>query len=244
MSLILSIETATEACSVALHTEAQLIATQTLHVAKSHAESLLLTIEHLLAISPYEKEELAAVAVSSGPGSYTGLRIGTSTAKGLCYALGIPLIAVNTLEAMAHGMQPYNTNQALLCPMIDARRMEVYCLLTDAQGKLLEAAHPQVIDQDSFQSWLQEQPILFFGNGAEKCKPLLGAHPHACFIDHIHPTAQHIGALAYVKFQQAAFENSPIARGLLTQSGGWFSTWKRHYSAMKNGTSRPSKLIA
>lgn len=207
MSLILSIETATQACSVALHAEAQLIATQTLHVAKSHAESLLLTIKHSLAISPYTQEDLAAVAVSSGPGSYTGLRIGTATAKGLCYALDIPLIAVNTLAAMAHGMQPYNMTQALLCPMIDARRMEVYYLLVDPQGNTLEASHPQVIDRTSFQQWLTGHPILFFGDGAEKCKPLLAHHPHTLFIDHVYPSAQHVGALAQIKFQQAAFED-------------------------------------
>ena len=206
MPLILSIETATKVCSIALHAEAQLIATQTLHVAKSHAETLLFTIEHLLAISPYTKEDLAAVAVSSGPGSYTGLRIGTATAKGLCYALDIPLIAVNTLEAMAHGMQPYNLKKALLCPMIDARRMEVYCLLVDPQGNMLEAPHPEVIDSSSFQTWLADHLILFFGDGAEKCQPLLGPHSHTIFIDYIHPVAHHIGALAYLKFQQAAFE--------------------------------------
>ena len=127
MTLILSIETATKICSVALHTKAQLIVTQTLYVERSHAESLLHTIEHLLAASSYTKKDLTAIAISSGPGSYTGLRIGAVTAKGLCYALGLPLIAINTLEAMAHGMHPYNISQARLCPMLDGRRMEVYC---------------------------------------------------------------------------------------------------------------------
>ena len=207
MTLIISIETATKVCSVALHADAQLIATQTLHIEKSHAESLLCTIEHLLAMSPYTKKDLSAIAVSGGPGSYTGLRIGASTAKGLCYALDIPLISVDTLEAMAYGMQPYNTTQALLCPMLDARRMEVYYLLADSQGHVLVSAHPQVIGQDSFQDWLQDYPILFFGDGAEKCKPLLGHHVHTLFIDHIYPSACHIGTLAYAKFQQAAFED-------------------------------------
>ena len=206
MALIVSIETATKVCSVALHVEAQLIATQTLHVAKSHAESLLCSIEYLLAVSPYTKKDLAAVAVSCGPGSYTGLRIGASTAKGLCYALGVPLLAVNTLEAMAGGMRSYNVVQALLCPMLDARRMEVYCLLADAQGRTLVSPHAQVIDQHSFQDWLKDNAILFFGDGAEKCKSHI-THPRALFIDHIHPQACHIGALAYAKFQQAAFED-------------------------------------
>ncbi|MCU0318310.1 MAG: tRNA (adenosine(37)-N6)-threonylcarbamoyltransferase complex dimerization subunit type 1 TsaB [Amoebophilaceae bacterium] len=207
MALIISIETSTKVCSVALQYEAQLIATHTLHVERSHAEALLCSVEHLLDISFYKKKDLAAVAVSSGPGSYTGLRIGVSTAKGLCYALGIPLIAVNTLEALVHGMRPYNTAQALLCPMLDARRREVYCLLADDQGHLLTPAHPRVMDQYSFQAWLQDYPILFFGDGAEKCKPLLAHHSRAFFIDHIYPEAQHIGTLAYAQFQQAAFED-------------------------------------
>mmetsp|Transcript_4553 Transcript_4553/g.10245 ORF Transcript_4553/g.10245 Transcript_4553/m.10245 type:complete len:230 (-) Transcript_4553:602-1291(-) len=207
MSLIISLETATKVCSVALHTRAQLVATQTLYVEKSHAETLLLTIEHLLAMSPYTKKDLVAVAISSGPGSYTGLRIGTAAAKGICYALDIPLIAVNTLEAMAYGMQRYNINQSLLCPMIDARRMAVYCLLVDAQNHTLIPTRVQVIDQKSFQSWLQERFVLFFGDGAEKCKPLLTRYNRAIFIDHCYPKAAHVGALAYVKFRQAAFEN-------------------------------------
>lgn len=207
MTLIISIETTSSVCSVALHAETQLIATQTSCVEKSHAESLLPAIAHLIAMSPYKKADLAAIAVSSGPGSYTGLRIGVSTAKGLCLALGVPLIAVNTLEAMAHGMQPYNVAQSLLCPMLDARRMEVYCLLTDSQNHILVPSHAQVIDQHSFQAWLKDYSILFFGDGAEKCKPLLSRHSHALFIDHIYPQAHYVGALAYTKFQRAAFED-------------------------------------
>jgi len=207
MVLILSIETATQACSVALHADAHLIATQTLLVPKSHAESLVSSIAHLFSVTRYTPKDLAAVAISSGPGSYTGLRIGTATAKGLCYALDIPLIAVNTLEAMVQGVRPYNTTGALLCPMIDARRMEVYCLLADAQGKLLVPTHPCVVDEHSFQQWLQTHPILFFGDGAAKCKPLWATHSHATFMDHVHPVAPPVGALAYTKFQQGALED-------------------------------------
>lgn len=206
MPLILSIETATPVCSVALHAKEKLVVAQSLHAKKSHAETLLLTVKHLLTISTYTKVDFDAVAISSGPGSYTGLRIGAATAKGLCYALNIPLIAINTLEAMAYGMQPYNKNQALLCPMIDARRMEVYCLLMDAKGKLLEAAHPQVIEENSFQKWLNNHLVVFFGDGAAKCKPLLSRHSNALFIDDIYPTAQHVGNLAYYQFQKGIFE--------------------------------------
>lgn len=207
MALILSIETATQACSVALHYAGKLVGCQTLFVAKSHAESLLLMAKHLLDISPYSKQDLVAIAISEGPGSYTGLRIGTATAKGLCYALDIPLIAVSTLEAMAHGVNLYNLGQALLCPMIDARRMEVYCLIADAAGKVLEAPHPRVIDSNSFQFWLGQSKVLFFGDGAEKCKTTLASHNHAIFLHTINPSAQYVGALAYPKFQQKAFVN-------------------------------------
>lgn len=207
MALIVSIETSTKVCSVALHDANQLIATQTLHIEKSHAESLPMAIEHLMASGPYTKKDLAAVAVASGPGSYTGLRIGASTAKGLCYALQIPLIAVNTLEAMVCGMQPYNTTQALLCPMLDARRMEVYCLLADATNKVLLPAHAQVMDEHSLQTWLLSTPILFFGDGVQKCKSILANHSHALFVDHYYPQAHHVGCLAYTKFQQASFED-------------------------------------
>ena len=205
MALILSIETATQVCSVALHHEGKLVGYQTLCIAKSHAESLLPMVEHLLGISPYTKRDLVAVAITEGPGSYTGLRIGTATAKGLCYALGIPLIAVNTLEAMAYGMVHYKLSQALLCPMIDARRMEVYCLIADAAGQVLQEPHPCVVDANSFQPWLERNKVLFFGDGAEKCKPILARHNQAVFLDDIHPSAQYIGALAYPKFQQKEF---------------------------------------
>ncbi|MEL6152435.1 MAG: tRNA (adenosine(37)-N6)-threonylcarbamoyltransferase complex dimerization subunit type 1 TsaB [Bacteroidota bacterium] len=207
MALILSIETATPVCSVALHAEAQPVAIQTLYVKQSHAESLLPIVKHLLAISAYTQDDLAAVALSSGPGSYTGLRIGAASAKGLCQSLQIPLISINTLETMAYGMQAYNMFQGLLCPMIDARRMEVYCLLIDAQGHTVAPTQAKIIDEDSFQAELQETPILFFGDGAAKCKVLLAYHPNALFVDDVHPTAHHIGALAYAKFQKATFED-------------------------------------
>ena len=206
MNLILSIETAGSVCSVALHAASKLVATQALHVEKSYAVSLSSMIEHTIALSPYKKKDLDAIAVSSGPGSYTGLRIGAATAKGLCYALDIPLIAVPTLASMAHGMIPYNTSQALLCPMLDARNMKVYCLLTDAQGRALVPTHPQVITFHSFEQWLDKHPILFFGDGAKKYKSTL-CHHHAFFVDHMHAQAPSMGVLAHDKFRQEAFED-------------------------------------
>jgi tRNA threonylcarbamoyladenosine biosynthesis protein TsaB len=202
MALILSIETSTSVCSVALHKEGKLISYQSLFVARSHAEYLLSIVEHALEVSQYTAKDLQAIAISEGPGSYTGLRIGASTATGLCYALDISLIAINTLEAMSLAIKPFNFNAALCCPMIDARRMEVYCLITDAAGNVLEKAHPHIIAENSFSTWLDKGEVFFFGDGAEKCKPTLSSHKNAIFIDNIYPSAEHIGMLAYQKFQQ------------------------------------------
>jgi tRNA threonylcarbamoyladenosine biosynthesis protein TsaB len=202
MALILSIETSTSICSVALHNAGQLVAYQTIGIARSHADSLLPMINNLLKLSHHTVKDLAGIALSEGPGSYTGLRIGASTAMGLCYALDIPLIAVNTLAAMVGALQPLNFTHALCCPMIDARRMEVYCLVADATNYILEAAHPHIVSEHSFENWLSQKPMLFFGDGAAKCKPIFGQHGNAIFIDGIYPSAQQIGILAYAHFQQ------------------------------------------
>ena len=204
MTLILSIETASEVCSVALHAESNLVAVHTLHVRQSHATSLIPLIDHLIASSPYAKKDLTAVAVSCGPGSYTGLRIGIAAAKGRCYALGVPLIAINTLTAMAHGIKRYSTAKTLLCPMLDARRMEVYCLLADEQGRTLVAPHAQIVDANSFAQWLQTHEIIFFGNGASKCKSIL-THLHARFIERCYPSASAVGDLTYASFRRNEF---------------------------------------
>src|SRR6188508_2360835 len=139
MPLILSLETSTTVCSVAIHRGQNLLASAEVHIEQSHASKLAILIEEVRKLAGIELKELSAIAISSGPGSYTGLRIGTSTAKGLCYALNIPLISINTLEVLAHLMSSLNFNNSLLCPMIDARRMEVYCLLTDDK---LNVIHP------------------------------------------------------------------------------------------------------
>ncbi|OJW72138.1 MAG: tRNA (adenosine(37)-N6)-threonylcarbamoyltransferase complex dimerization subunit type 1 TsaB [Candidatus Amoebophilus sp. 36-38] len=205
MALILSIETSTSVCSIALHNQGNLLGYQSLFVARSHAESLLAMIDHLLDLTHYSPKDLQAVALSEGPGSYTGLRIGTATATGLCYALNIPFIAINTLESMVLAVKPFNITHALCCPMIDARRMEVYCLITDAIGNILEEAHPHIVTENSFEIWLRENKVLFFGDGAGKCKPILSEHQNAIFIDGIYPAAKEIGTLAYTHFQQQKF---------------------------------------
>ena len=162
MARILSLETSTTVCSVALHENEKLIATAEVHLEHSHASKLAILIDEVARIAEVDLASLDAVAVSSGPGSYTGLRIGTSTAKGLCYALSIPLIAVGTLELMAAQVSKVNITNAWLCPMIDARRMEVYCRLSDASGKIISPVEAKIIDEESFEEHLQHQSDYFF----------------------------------------------------------------------------------
>ena len=208
MAKILSIETSTKACSVAIHELGKLIVSQKLFVEKSHSSHLTKMIEAAIKNADITMGDLDAVAISMGPGSYTGLRIGTSTAKGICYALDIPLIAVNTLEAMAYGVNKYNHHKALLCPMIDARRMEVFCLVTDSDLKILEETNAKIIDENSFEDFLEGDSILFFGDGAKKCKSMFEGNSNAVFIDEVTPSAMDIGHLATTKYDEKSFEDT------------------------------------
>lgn len=208
MSTILSIETATKSCSVALHEEGQLLGTQELHIDRSHSEYLAQMIKDLLGYTGKSMRDLSAVAVSKGPGSYTGLRIGVSTAKGLCYGLGIPLLAVNSLLAMAREVKQYNLNQYDLCPMLDARRMEVYCLIADRELNIKKPTEAMIISETSFKAELKIGKIVFFGNGMPKSREILGRHENACFVENIYPKAASIGFLAFIKWKQKEFENT------------------------------------
>ena len=205
--MILSIETSTKVCSVALHHQGELLAESTLYVDKSHSEKLALLIRDLLTYAEIETKDLTAGAIAAGPGSYTGLRIGTSTAKGLCYALNLPLIAINTLEAMAYGVAQTITEDVLLCPMLDARRMEVYSLLADKELNIIQPTKELIIDEASYSKELENTKIVFFGNGAPKCQPILDAHPNAFFLTSQAISAVHVGALAWKKYQAEAFED-------------------------------------
>ena len=209
MALILSIETATPVCSVALHDNGKLLALQELHLQKSHSEYLAVLIRETMKYAGLALEELNFIALSKGPGSYTGLRIGTATAKGLCYSLDIPLISVNTLEAMAHGAKKYLEKNVLMCPMIDARRMEVYSLIVDSDMKIIEPTRPVVVTEEAYQTHLEQKPFYFFGDGAEKCIPLLSKWENARFIEEVKPTAKCVGALASerVSHNQHAIED-------------------------------------
>ena len=211
MQLILHIETAGQNCSVALSNSNGLIDCIEKNEANIHGSVLTVFIETLLAKNNFKPSDLKAVAVSKGPGSYTGLRIGVSTAKGLCYALNIPLIATDTLGSLANMAMSKiaaNTNeQFLLCPMLDARRMEVYTCLYDQDLNLMTAVNASIIDENSFAEYRKSHPIYFFGDGAEKCKSIFAKDPHSFFIDHLYPSASASIAAAHAKFEQNLFED-------------------------------------
>jgi len=208
--MILQIETATSSCSVALAKDGQILAFKEVNERYLHAEVITLFIRELLDITGATFEGLDAVAVSSGPGSYTGLRIGVSTAKGLCYALDKPLIAVETLEAMAFGVMAAPEIVAgfdLLCPMIDARRMEVFTAVFSNKGERVTPTSADIITNNSFQSLLNNNKILFFGDGAAKCKAVLGINAHAGFLPGFVNSAVHLTQKAWGKFTKKEFED-------------------------------------
>jgi len=207
MALILSIETSTKTSSIAIHDRGILVSSLNIHLEKSHSEYLTPSIKNLLASSGLKTNSIDAVAISKGPGSYTGLRIGTSTAKGICYALGAKLIAINSLEAMAFGVSKFQYDDVLLCPMIDARRMEVYCLVTDLDMALIESTKAKIIEGSSFSNLLSAKKVIFFGNGSSKCKPILNHSENAIFINGIDPSAENIGELAWKSYKDNLFED-------------------------------------
>lgn len=209
MPCIINIETSTTVCSVALSYDGGV----PFHVETFEGQS------HASALAPYVKEAIEAarrfeltpdaVAVSCGPGSYTGLRIGVSEAKGLCFGLDLPLIAVNTLQLMActvmFGGKQYPDN-TLFCPMIDARRMEVYAAMYDNAFNEVKPTSADIIDESSYLELLDKHQILFFGNGADKCKAVLN-HPNALFVDNIHPLATNMVALAEIAYRKQDFKD-------------------------------------
>ena len=213
--LILHIETATDICSVALSEGDRQLSLIESGQERSHASLLNSFIRQSAAQAGKELKDLHGVAVSKGPGSYTGLRIGVSTAKGLAYALEIPLISTGTLESMASGSPSHTAvrelisshdNQLLLCPMLDARRMEVYTGFYTSEGDLFRQVSADIIDEESYQEILEAHPVCFFGNGADKCKEVLD-HPNAHFIDGINPSSSTMIAPVLKKYQLKQFED-------------------------------------
>lgn len=206
MSLILSLETSAKVCSVAIHDNARLVATSEVHIEQSHATKLAVLINEVKNLAGIELNQIAAIAISSGPGSYTGLRIGTSTAKGLCFSLDIPLISIGSLELLAYQMKEYNLQQAYLCPMIDARRMEVYCLIADSSLRTIHPTEAKVIDELSFKEYLDKHKVIFFGDGSDKCYDKI-VHENTHFIKGIYPMASHLGFMAFEKFKRNQAED-------------------------------------
>lgn len=210
MPLIISIETSTKVCSVALHQNGKLLACHELLTEKSHSGMLTTLIQNVVKQTGYALEQIDAFAVAKGPGSYTGLRIGVSTAKGLCFALDKPLVAINTLEAMAYQFKDFFTENHLLCPMIDARRMEVYCTVFDTQMNVIEPTQAKIIDDSSFTELLAKKKVVFFGDGAAKCQTKLGQYHNSVFVEtDVYPTAKTVGFLAVEVFKNQQFEDLP-----------------------------------
>ncbi len=205
MAVILSIESSTTVCSAALHSKGELLASAELHIPQSASSKLAIIIRDLFDISGTSKKDIAAIAVSSGPGSYTGLRIGVALAKGMCFSLSVPLISINTLELMAHQVRS-NGVQGVLCPMIDARRMEVYCLLMNQHNQIIEPTSATVVDENTFKNQLELGSVYFFGNGSVKCKSPIN-HPNAVFLDGVSPSAASMGYSAFKKFELSQLEN-------------------------------------
>jgi tRNA threonylcarbamoyladenosine biosynthesis protein TsaB len=206
MSLILNIETATEICSVSLAENGKLIALKEDTEGQLHAKLLTVLIEEMFREKKICIKELNAVAVSKGPGSYTGLRIGVSAAKGIAYAADIPLLAVNTLQAMALGVSKSQDFEAetWFCPMIDARRMEVYTAFFDLQNNLRRDIAAEIIDENSFNEILKDRKIVFHGNGAAKCNKIIQS-PNAIFIENMGCSASNMVELSYHAFQNKQF---------------------------------------
>ncbi|MCU0382476.1 MAG: tRNA (adenosine(37)-N6)-threonylcarbamoyltransferase complex dimerization subunit type 1 TsaB [Cyclobacteriaceae bacterium] len=206
MPFFLSIETSSDICSVAISNELGVIYSQTESESQTHAAKLTLLIDHSLKNCEISYHQLHAVFLSSGPGSYTGLRIGTSTAKGLCYGLKIPLVAVSALDILI--AQVNNTNATLLCPMIDARRMEVYCKLLIKQASLeILPTHALIIEPDVFLNYLNENIVAFFGSGSPKAQALI-THPNAIFIKDVKITAEALSTLGYQKWIKNEIEDT------------------------------------
>ncbi|TYP99647.1 tRNA threonylcarbamoyladenosine biosynthesis protein TsaB [Tenacibaculum adriaticum] len=204
MALILNIETATKNCSVSLAENGKVLVLKELNEGNySHAEKLHLFIQDILEEEKININKIDAVAVSKGPGSYTGLRIGVSAAKGLCFATNKPLISIETLGSLAHAISIKN---GFIISMLDARRMEVYAAVYNSDHLQIREIKAEIIDEGSFSEYLLDNTVYFLGDGAEKCKEIIKSD-NAVFIDDKFPSAKEMASLSYEKFQQNNFED-------------------------------------
>ena len=209
--MILCLETATPVCSVALNESCCTIALRETEGQNAHSEKITNFIREVMEVAEIDYKQLDAVAVSKGPGSYTGLRIGVSTAKGICYAADLPLMAIDTLEAMAYGMKTKLGSQIgendLLIPMIDARRMEVYAAIFDANLNKINDTAALVIDENSFDELLKDHRLWLFGDGAPKLKKVFENQPNVNIIDGFKPSAAYMLHLADKALREQDFVN-------------------------------------
>lgn len=208
MALILNIETATEVCSVCLSRDGEVILLKENREGLNHANLLTVFIEEILKEADIKATDLDAVSVSSGPGSYTGLRIGVSAAKGICYGAQIPLISISTLQAMAHHASSTLNREAntLYASLIDARRMEVFSAFYNKENKTVREIGADIIDEESYKEILNQQPVVFIGNGVEKCKEAL-KHDNAIFAEEIKASSSYLAPIAQEKFESKEFED-------------------------------------
>lgn len=206
MAIILNIETSTEVCSVALAAEGRLLALKEDREGMNHSVLLGVYVDEILKEQRLSVADLDAVAVSMGPGSYTGLRIGVSLAKGLCYGGNKPLIAVSTLQALAVSVARKYDEEAYYCPMIDARRMEVYTAVFDKEGIQQQEIRAEIIDENAFRTILDHQKTFFFGNGSSKTEQLI-VHPHARFVRDVYTSAENMIELSEKKWENKQFED-------------------------------------
>lgn len=209
MSCILNIETSTSVCSAAVSNDGECIFNKEDHSGPNHAERLGTFIDEALSFIDNHAIPLDAVAVSCGPGSYTGLRIGVSMAKGICYGRGVKLIAVPTLELLCVPVLLHHEEiepESLICPMLDARRMEVYSQIFDRALKEQRGIQADVVDADTYREYLDRGPVYFFGNGASKCMSTIN-HPNAHLIKDIEPLAKNMLPLAEKRMAEGRFED-------------------------------------
>ena len=204
MALILNIETATKNCSVSLAKNGEIIAFKELNDGNySHAEKLHPFINEVLSEAKLSMNNLDAIAVSKGPGSYTGLRIGVSAVKGLCFSLDVPLISIETLESLSYKV---HIEEGLIVPMLDARRMEVYSAIFDSNQKKIRVIKAEIIDEHSFKDELDSCKVYFVGDAATKCKEVI-KHDNAFFVEETYPSAIEMAKLSYEKYKKSDIED-------------------------------------
>ena len=200
----MNIETATKNCSVSLAKDGVIIAIKELNNGNySHAEVLHPYIVDILKEAKINSNKIDAIAVSKGPGSYTGLRIGVSAAKGLCFAFDKPLISIETLASLANAI---TINNGIIVPMLDARRMEVYAAVYNENHQQIREIKAEIIDENSFSEYLEKHKVYFLGDGAQKCKEVI-SHKNAVFIDDKFPSAKEMAELSYIKYKKSDTED-------------------------------------